>query len=84
MDPLRHQIGKLNPATNKSKGGRSDYIAQKEAMSAYNATPNTAEEICLAVDYYQLSAADETGRAKCWIMEDNEACIATCLKGRST
>ena len=41
------------------------------------------EHICKSVDYYPKSAAYETGRALCWIMDDNEACIAMCLKGRS-
>ena len=84
VNPLRHQGGKFNPATNKSKGGRSQYIANEEIASAMIATEQiTAEQICEAVDYYPKSALYATGKAKCWIMEDNEACIATCLKGRS-
>ena len=38
VNPLRHQGGKLNPATNKSKGGRSQYIENKEIASAMVAT----------------------------------------------
>ena len=38
INPLRHQGGKLNPATNKSKGGRSQYIGNKGIASAMIAT----------------------------------------------
>ena len=44
LDPLRHQGGKLNPATNKSKEGRSAYINAKQASEAYNVTPRMKQE----------------------------------------
>lgn len=78
--PLRHEQGKLNPATNKS--GRSRYIHHNESF-ATKAKHISIEDVCTSVDYYPKSAQYTTGRAQCWIMEDNEACIAMLLKGRA-
>ena len=43
----------------------------------------TAEDILLNVEYCPQSQPNVQTRARCWIMEDNEACIPMCAKGRS-